>query len=97
MTYKRVDENQTAITKTLRKAGASVQSLASVGKGCPDLLVGYGGDNYLLEIKNPDKPIKDRALTEDQVVWHSTWNGIINIVETAEQALKVVDAPMKDE
>lgn len=36
----RTDANQTAIVEALRKCGASVQSLAAVGKGVPDLLVG---------------------------------------------------------
>ena len=90
MTFARIDQNQPAIVQALRQAGASVQSLAAVGKGCPDLLVGYEGENYLLEIKNPDVPIKDRELTQDQVKWHSGWNGIINVIETPEQALKLI-------
>ncbi|HJP47915.1 hypothetical protein [Acinetobacter venetianus] len=41
----KIDANQTEIVKALRKFGASVQSLASTGKGCPDLLVGFRGMN----------------------------------------------------
>ena len=47
----KIDANQTEIVKALRQVGASVQSLASTGKGCPDLLVGFRGVNWLLEVK----------------------------------------------
>jgi len=90
VTYKRVDMNQTLIVQTLRDAGASVQSLAAIGKGCPDLLVGYASENYLVEIKNPNMPISKRNLTEDQQKWHSAWVGIINVIETPEQALRLI-------
>lgn len=90
MTYARIDANQPQIVQALREAGASVESLAEIGNGCPDLLVGYAGENYVMEIKNPDMPISKRTLTKDQVAWHAAWKGIINIVETAEQALKVI-------
>ena len=90
MTYAKIDENQPAIVAALRQAGASVQSLAAVGKGCPDLLIGYAGENYLAEIKNPDKPKRDRDLTPDQVKWHAEWKGIINVIETKEQALRLI-------
>ena len=91
MTYARIDENQPAIVKVLVEAGAGVLSLAEVGKGCPDLLVWSPDGEYLLiEIKNPDKPKRDRDLTPAQVKFHSTWKGIINIIETPEQALRLI-------
>ena len=48
----RTDSNQSDIVKALRKAGATVQSLADVGGGCPDLLVGYFGYCILFEVKD---------------------------------------------
>ena len=86
----KVDANQTEIVKALRQVGASVQSLASTGKGCPDLLVGFRGVNWLLEIKDGRKVRSARKLTEDQVVWHQTWRGRVYVVESAEQALEVI-------
>lgn len=86
----RIDENQPEIVKGLRRVGASVQSLAAVGNGCPDLLVAFEGETYLLEIKNPDVPRNDRELTPEQERWHSEWKGIINVVETLDQAIKVI-------
>ena len=81
----KVDRNQPEIVKALRDAGASVQILSTVGNGCPDLLVGYNEVNYLLEIKIPGG-----KLTDDQRVWHSTWQGRFAVVYSAEQAVKLV-------
>ena len=39
----KVDANQHAIVKLLRRLGATVQHLHHVGSGCPDLLVGAPG------------------------------------------------------
>ena len=45
----KVDLNQTEIVQALRQAGATVQSLAAVGKGVPDLLVCFRNKLYLME------------------------------------------------
>ena len=87
----KIDANQTEIVKALRKFGASVQSLASTGKGCPDLLVGFRGVNWLLEVKDGQKVKSARKLTEDQVVWHQTWRGKVYIVESVDQALNLLN------
>jgi len=87
----KVDANQTEIVKALRSVGASVQSLASTGKGCPDLLVGFRGVNWLLEIKDGQKVKSARKLTDDQVVWHQTWRGKVYIVESVDQALNLLN------
>jgi Holliday junction resolvase len=87
----KVDANQTEIVQALRKAGATVQSLAATGCGVPDLLVGFGGATYLLEVKDGSKPLSARKLTPDQVEWHANWKGgPLVVVESAEQALSVV-------
>ena len=83
----RTDGNQAEIVKGLRKRGASVQPLHAVGKGCPDLLVGYRGQNYLMEIKDPTKPKRDQYLTKDQVQWHMDWVGRVVVVKSIEDAL----------
>ena len=48
----RVDANQTDIVDGLRAHGASVESLAGLGKGVPDLLVAYMGKTYLVAIQS---------------------------------------------
>ena len=81
----RVDNNHAEIVAALREIGCSVQSLASVGAGCPDLLVGYRGRNVLLEVKAPKG-----SATSDQLTWGMGWKGQAGIVRTAEEAQRVV-------
>ncbi len=87
----KIDVNQTEIVKALRSVGASVQSLASTGKGCPDLLVGFRGVNWLLEIKDGQKVKSARKLTDDQLVWHESWRGKVYVVESVDQALNLLN------
>ena len=86
----KVDGNQAAIVSALRKAGAHVQSLAAIGKGCPDLLVSHHGRWYVLEVKDPAKPPSARALTADQAVWHISARAPVAVVLTAEDALAAI-------
>jgi len=86
----RTDSNHAEIVEALRRAGASVQSLAPVGCGCPDLLVGLRGVNTLLEVKDGSKRPSARRLTVDETRWHRAWLGQVVVVETVEQALKAV-------
>lgn len=81
----RVDINHMLIVEALRKAGCTVQSLTSVGGGCPDLAVGRAGRNYFLEVKQPDG-----VLTPDQVVWHQAWNGQVATVRDVTIAFAAV-------
>lgn len=86
----RIDANQPEIVAALRKAGCTVQHLHSVGKGCPDLLVGRAGVNYLIEVKDGAKRPSDQKLTPDQVAWHSVWHGQVSVVNTVDGALAAV-------
>lgn len=90
MRAKKVDLNQMEIVATLRKIGASVQSLATVGNGCPDLLVGFQGINYLMEVKDGDKVPSAQKLTQDQVKWHLEWRGMVHIVRSVDDAFQVL-------
>ena len=89
-TRPRLDRNQSEIVYSLRKAGASVQSLAAVGDGCPDLLVARAGQMYLLEIKDGMQKPSARQLTLDELRWHRFWNAPVYVVESSEQALKAI-------
>lgn len=80
MNYGRLDDNQQDIVKALRKCCVSVQSLASVGKGCPDILVGFRGRNWLFEIKNPEQVPSKQRLTKDEELWHFGWRGRVHVV-----------------
>ena len=89
-TAHRTDANQAVIVDALRKVGASVQSLAGIGKGCPDLLVGYKGVNYLLELKDGRKCRSAQSLTPQEVCWHVGWKGSVCVVSTIAEAFKAV-------
>lgn len=86
----KVDANQSAIVLDLVQHGWTVQSLAPVGVGCPDLLVGAGGINVLLEVKDGDKPQSARCLTPDQRSWHRSWRGQVDVVCNEREAVLAV-------
>jgi len=87
----RVDQNHDQIVTALRAAGATVQSLAGVGKGVPDLLVGYQGKTLLMEVKDGFKSPSRRLLTEDQLKWHGSWNGgALAVVDSPDAALRMI-------
>jgi Holliday junction resolvase len=89
-----VDANQAEIVNALVSAGLTVQSLAGIGAGCPDILVGGPGLLVLMEIKNRDgengRVARGQILTDDQKKWHKWWKGPVYIVCTPQEALMVV-------
>lgn len=91
----RVDANQAEIVAALRKLGATVQPLHTIGSGCPDLLVGFQGRNALFEVKDGNKPRSARALTGDEMEWIAEWRGSVHVVESVEQAISKLTNPPK--
>lgn len=83
----KIDDNQPEIVEAARRMGCSVQPLHSVGKGCPDLLVGISGINDLWEVKDGNKPPSARRLTPDQIEWHDAWRGHVQVVDSVEKAI----------
>ena len=84
----RTDANQSEIVNALRKFGASVFILSRVGKGCPDLIVGWKGHNIFMEVKNG----KTRwRLTPHQKKFHAEWQGQVAIVESPEDAIAILN------
>ena len=84
---KSTDANQSTIVADVRKVGATVQTLHEVGKGCPDILVGFRGKNFIIEIKTEYG--RFNAL---QAEWHVTWRGRVDVARTSEEALKIIGA-----
>ena len=91
----RIDSNQVEIVAALRDIGCTVQSLASVGHGCPDILVGRNGRNYLMEIKDGSKPPSARALTTQEIIWLTGWKGQAFVINNVEEALAAVGAVLQ--
>lgn len=83
----KVDGNQAVIVAALRKAGATVQPLHTVGAGCPDLLVGYRARNFLIECK-----LHKEGLNDLQRVWMECWRGQACVAHTVEEALLSIGA-----
>ena len=89
-TAARTDANQKAIVSALRQIGCSVQPLHMVGKGCPDILVGYRGLNILLEIKDGSKPPSKRKLTPDEITFFEKWRGQVRVCESVQEAIDII-------
>ena len=81
----RTDRNQGEIVKALEKAGCTVWI---IGKPV-DLLVGVAGVNYLLEVKDGDKPPSGRKLTKAQRDFKD-WGGSWSVVNNIDEALEAV-------
>jgi len=86
----RVDDNQREIVNALRDIGASVLSLATIGGGCPDLVVGYRGTNYLLEVKDGGKSPSKRKLTKDEENFINNWRGRVAVVYSIDDAIGAI-------
>jgi hypothetical protein len=93
--YAKLDSNHHAVKAYLELHGARVQSLASLGHGVPDLLVGYKGRNYLLEVKDGSLPPSRQYLTPDELEWHARWEGHVAVVNSPDVALAVVQKRVK--
>lgn len=83
----RTDSNQSEIVQALRKAGRTVKSLHRVGQDVPDLLVGYNGLNFLLEIK-----IEGGKLSEGQQQFADEWRGDVRVVRSPLEAIEATQA-----
>jgi hypothetical protein len=79
----RVDANQQSIVKALRDAGAYVWII-----GLPvDLLVGFAGQTYLVEVKDGSK----KHLTKLQQDFFASWcGGGLHRIESPEAALRMI-------
>ena len=81
----KVDANHPEIVAAFRRLGASVLSLANLGRGVPDLLIAWCGVTMLVEVKAP----KGKE-TEDQLRFFEGWQGQIFIVRDVNGVLTVV-------
>ena len=82
----RADGNQKEIVDVLRDIGASVLVLSQVGGGCPDLMIGWRGKNYLLEVKTPKGKLRP-----GQKEFFDTWRGRAFIVRSADEVLELIN------
>lgn len=81
----KVDGPQAAIVQALRGMGAACCSTATLGKGAPDLLCAFRSALVWLEVKAPGEHLN--AL---QRAFHASWPGVIHVVTSADEAMRVV-------
>ena len=62
-----------------------------MGKGCPDLAIGFAGKNALVEIKDGKKPPSARKLTNDEAVFFRDWLGFACIIKDATDAIDLIN------
>ncbi len=87
----RTDDNQGRIVAALRKVGASVAITSGAGDGLPDLLVGWLGETFLLEVKDGAKPPSEKRLTPAERYFVDHWRGRpVVIVESEADALRAL-------
>lgn len=83
---KKVDNNQLDIVKTFKSMGATVLNLSAVGKGCPDLLIGYKNISVLVEVKS-----KIGKFTEPQLKFMEQWQGgAVNRIDSVDGAIRLI-------
>ena len=85
------DANEPSIVSGLRRIGATVEKLDKP----VDLLVGFRGVNYLLEVKGelgPKGGSTGRNLTPDQETFFATWRGQRCVVRNISDALQAIGA-----
>jgi len=84
---KRVDANQKSIVAALRRLGATILIMSDLGKGAPDIAVGWRGFNYFFELKDGSKPPSARKLTEAEEKFFCEWQGQVHIVYSVDDAV----------
>ena len=88
---KSVDKNQKKIIENLRAMGMTVIDLHEVGHGCPDIVVGFYGINFLFEIKS-----RTGRLTDNQVSLFAAWRGQVAIIRTTSDAVTIIESKIKE-
>jgi hypothetical protein len=93
---RKTDANHKRIIDSCRKIPQlSVFSTHTIGKGFPDIVIGYKGINYLIEIKDGDKPKSQTKLTEDEITFHKKWNGQICIVYSFQDIINILQLDVR--
>ncbi len=87
----RIDANQPALVKLIRKLGGSFQHTHQI-PGALDGIIGYHGVDIRVEFKDPDQPPSKRALTKAEIDTIDEWKGRPPVViETAEHVIALFE------
>lgn len=85
----KVDQNQEQIVRDLRKYGACVTVISSLGRGVPDLLVSYDDIWYVVELKNPMQKKSQQKLTKDEQRWVNKQKARVHVIREIGEILNV--------
>lgn len=86
----RLDNNHREIVNALIDFGVSVLECHTIGRGFPDLIIGYCGITTLMEIKNPKTQYGRAGLNKNQRKWQENWKGgPIAVVYDIDGAIRV--------
>ena len=85
------DANHNEVVDALKKAGAYVLDMSHVGRGFPDLIVGFQSETILMEIKNSKTSYGKKGLNKNQIKWKENWlGGVYCVVDSPEAALRMI-------
>jgi hypothetical protein len=88
---RKTDKNHKEILDQCRQIPQlSAFSTHTMGKGFPDIVIGYKGLNYLFEIKDGEKPQSARRLTQAESEFFCHWKGQVNVIHTIQDILEVL-------
>lgn len=84
--YTPPDANQGDIVKALLQIpGVAVIDLREVGNDCPDILIGYESDNFLIELKTAKGKVKP-----GQQRHYEEWPGQTAIARSLDDVLMII-------
>lgn len=70
--------------------GCSVADTSALGDGFGDIVIGFRGVNFIIEIKDGAKSPSRRKLTKAETDFHQTWTGQIAVAESLDDCLRVI-------
>jgi hypothetical protein len=80
------DANQSDIVKTLEQIpGLKVFDLGAVGDDFPDIIIGYKGVNYLVELKT-----ERGRVSAGQDTFNKEWTGQTDICRSLDEILELI-------
>ena len=71
----KIDLVQPEVVQALLDAGCTVQSMAPLGAGCPDLLCGFRGIDFTVETKTEEYAKDHPDVLHRQRRWAACWAG----------------------
>jgi len=83
MRHGRRDSTHKEVREALRSIGATVFDTGDVGGSFPDLVVGYRGKTFLVEVKGPKTKV-----TEGQSAFAEVWRGAeVKVLRSGHEAI----------